>query len=122
MGATTTETRIQAKGGVIIGIIRAVGLWMEEQQEQHATTLSERTTSREKCGLGTSPWANAHLAFHLYELDKGEYATPGNPIEQTSSTVEKFRGTDGPNGQSIDGKAARFLTKQLRSELETGRE
>ena len=87
---------------------------MEEQSEQHATTPSERTTSREKNGLGTSPCANAHLAYRLYELDKGEYATPGHPIEQLSSTVKEFRGANGPNGQSVDGKATWFFTKKFR--------
>ena len=62
---------------------------MEKQSEQHATTPSERTSSREKGGLGTSPCANAYLAYRLYELDKGEYATPGHPIKQSSSAGEK---------------------------------
>ena len=95
---------------------------MEEQLEQHANTPSERTTSREKSGLGTTPCANAHLSYHLYEWDKGEYATPGHPIEQSSSAIEVFRGANRPNGQSIGRKAVGFLTKQLRSEPKARRE
>ena len=67
MGATTIRTIIKAKGGVIIRIIRAVRVMEGEQSEQHATTPSEQTTSREKGGLGTSPCANAYLAYRLYE-------------------------------------------------------
>ena len=46
--------------------------------------------------------------------ETNEYAEPGHPIEQSSSTVEKLRGANWLNGQSVDGKAAWFFSKQFR--------
>ena len=49
----------------------------------------------------------SHTAF-MNEMRK--YVEPGHPVEQSSSTVEKLRGTNGPNGQFVGRKATWFIT------------
>ena len=87
---------------------------MEEQSEQHTTTPSERTTTREKIGLGTSPYSNAYFSYRLYERDKGEYEKPGHQVEQSRGATKKLRGVNGLNGQSVDRRATRFYIKKFR--------
>ena len=96
---------------------------MEEKSEQHATTPSERTTSREKSGPGTSPCANAYSHTTFMNETK---ANMQHQATQLNNQAAQLRNLEVQMGQManlyIDRKAARFLTKQLRSEPETGRE